>query len=206
VSGALTADSYVCVACGAPHACGADACAHLFYNADNTQVCAVTGACFAQRACSRFASAAVGIRNREDPDFAPRAKRDQQVRNAALPPYFIADLIGCITRNMPRATCFDLYDQLARLWAELRARATAAGRYIHRKDRRCFTVAATFSLRGGLATAAGVVIAPHPHIDYIILNKKHRYATFAVTDVRYGQKLMIRVFSNAPVESVLRLR
>jgi hypothetical protein len=80
--------------------------------------------------------------------------------------------------------------------------------YTHRKDRRCFVVALLFSLPTGLTAPGGVIVEAHDWLVLPNLNKKKKYSAFCVSDIRHGQKMIMRTFSApraVPHEGALRL-
>lgn len=188
---------YRCHACQAVHDCGQDTCEHLFFNSDYTSVCRLTGRCFQQRHCDAFIDVEKGLTNTEIPTYQPRCKRDQQVKNRSMDHGFISKLIYRMEFNTPlcanRLTATS--SKIINLWLEFIRCATQKNIYIHRKDRRCFVVAIMFSLHSGICSPAGYVVKRHPEFELYKLNKKKSYGCFKVSDIRYGQKLIMRVFN-----------
>jgi hypothetical protein len=87
------------------------------------------------------------------------------------------------------------------LWTYFVTNINKKKEYVHRKDKRCFVVAIVMSLRKGIMTdGENFIIRPHDHIASDKLNKKSEYEEFSVSDIRYGQTLIKRVFNGVRVE------
>jgi hypothetical protein len=196
---------FVCDGCGASHQCGTDRCEHLFFNQDFTSVCRLTGLCFEQRQCEAYIDAEKGLVNIEVPTYHPRVKRDQQVKNRAMDYNYIFRLISLMDFPTPCAPeeIRTLVNQICELWCEFVSCAKEKEVFIRRKDKRSFVVAVIFSLPDGLCSPAGPVVMSHPQFGPWKLNKKKNYEGFKVSDIRYGQKLIMGMFeAHAPANVV----
>lgn len=196
---------YKCSVCSAVHECGSDVCEHLFYNCDYTSVCKLTGRCFEQRHCETYINTDKGLTNTEVPMYFPRVKRDQQVKNRTMDHRFISKLISQmeISSKLGRKQTSDAISKIVELWSEFVKCAISMNVYIHRKDRRCFVVAIIFSLYSGICSPAGYIVNKHPGFELYKLNKKRSYGCFKVSDIRYGQKLIMKVFKEHKPVNVL---
>lgn len=188
---------FACTVCDALHACGDTKCENLFYNSDFTQVCSITGICFNQRICDTFATTQK-IVSGKDPVYFKRVKRDQQIKNKVLDRKQVAKIIKCASvivhlNDMQHTVlCAKILD----LWTQFVNSITIKREYVHRKDKRCFVVAIIMSLKEGIMTDdQNFIVSPHTHIKSEKLNKKSDYTEFCVSDIRYGQTLIKRVFN-----------
>jgi hypothetical protein len=182
-------------------------CDSLFYNSDFTQVCSLTGLCFNQRICEAYATTQNIIAG-EDPVFIKKIKRDQQIKNKVLDRKQVNDIIKCASIIVS----FDdiqngiLCRKIMELWSKFVEHITSKQEYVHRKDKRCFVVAIIMSLKEGIMTDdEQFIVSPHGHMKIEKLNKKSSYTHFYVSDIRYGQTLIKRVFSGMvmdPYQSV----
>ncbi len=196
---------YMCRICQAEHICGQDTCDHLFFNSDYTSVCSLTGRCFQQRHCDAIIDTEKGLTNTDVPSYQPRGKRDQQVKNRSMDHSFIAKLISRmeLNTNLTSNRMANTSNKIINLWMEFIKCAIQKNIYIHRKDRRCFVVAIMFSLHSGICSPAGYVVKRHPEFELFKLNKKKSYGCFKVSDIRYGQKLIMKVFQTHRPSNVL---
>jgi len=198
---------WVCAGCGADHLCGEGICDAVFYNSDHTEVCRLTGLCFAQRVCDEYIDASRGVANALDQAYFQKIKRDQQIKNRTIDITFITAFVrdmdfglGLCERDR-----LELTQGTVRLWLEFIDRAVEKKVYIHRKDKRCFVVAVMFSLSRGLSSNMGCIVKEHPRFHFKKLNKKKHYASFKVSDIRAGQKLIMNVFLGNVVINVLSI-
>lgn len=201
-------DIFECEICHQVHECGSDKCVHLFYNADHTQVCALTGLCYEQRMCETIIDMSRGgIANVGSQAYYHRAKRNQQVKNSTLGSNFTVKLLHHMDfyRAMSDRDKTNLLNKIMQLWKEFISRAKTKGIYIHRKDRRCFVVAIMFGIQAGIACTCGFVVYPHSEIKIPKINKKKTYTQFNVSDVRGGQRLIKKVFDGHRVVNPLKL-
>lgn len=198
---------FICSTCGLRHQCGSDVCEHLFFNEDFTSVCRLTGLCFEQRQCEAYIDTEKGLANIEVPTYHPRVKRDQQVKNRTMEYAFILQLIVKMEfmTQLSAPQVRNLVNKIADLWAEFVDCAREKGMYIHRKDKRCFVVAILFSLNSGICSSGGQVVMAHPQFELLKLNKKKSYGCFKVSDIRYGQKLIMKVFDGHMTANVVRV-
>jgi len=198
-------DMYRCRICHKKHHCGLERCEHLFFNSDYTTVCKLTGRCFQQRHCDTIIDIEKGLTNMQVPMYHPKIKRDQQVKNRTMDHGFISDLITKMEFNQKMSGWWmsQTTGKIISLWGEFVRCAIQKNIYIHRKDRRCFVVAIMFSLHSGICSPAGYVVKQHPEFALYKLNKKKSYGCFKVSDIRYGQKLIMNVFrSHKPVNAL----
>lgn len=188
-----TIDTYVCVECGLVHQCGRDYCDSLMYNSEYTNVCMLTGLCFEQRMCASSLDD-VNI-------FVKKIKRDQQIKNKILDHGTVLQIIECaasIIDLTPKQNS-NLCTKIIQLWSDFVLHISGQ-HYVHRKDKRCFVVAIAMSLVSGIKNNIGVsIVLPHTHIKRIKLNKKSKYDEFDVSDIRYGQNLIKRVFKGVHI-------
>lgn len=194
--------TFECDDCDVTHKCGMDDCDSIFYNSDHTHVCTLTGMCFNQRICETFtdSSRAYGV---SDPVYVKRAKRDQQIKNKVLDRRHTMKIIKCA------ATIVELSDEqhdklcgmIMSLWTKFVHHISSKNQYVHRKDKRCFVVAITMSLENGIKNNMGqFIVSPHGAIRREKLNKKSKYDEFDVSDIRYGQNLIKKVFNGVEID------
>lgn len=196
---------YVCTACGVTHECGAYVCDHTLYNSDQTKVCSLTGVCFTQKLCDKFSSPMAAL-NEAEPVYAQRHKRDQQIRNRYINVEMVEELVNALVLEQSVAVRAQLCSQIVYMWQEYIDKVKHGGRYTHRKDKRCFVVAIIQSLRAGFKLSNGTyIIAPHPGIKTVKLNKKNNYLSFKVTDVRYGLKMIRAVFKKSGPKNIIEV-
>lgn len=197
-------DFYVCgdENCPNTHQCGADKCEFLFYNRDQTQVCGITGLCFNQRLCETYIDSQKGIQG-DDPIYIKKLKRDQQIKNRSLEYSYVVNLLRSIA---PIVILTDdevnsLSIQILELWQVFVVCTKEKNNYTHRKDKRCFVIAIAMSLNTGICSNVGqYIINKHPGITINKLNKKSKYKTFKVSDIRGGTNLIINVFKDVMID------
>lgn len=195
-------DFFVCNTCGEQHFCGADVCEFLFYNRDHTQVCGITGLCFEQRVCETFVDSQRGIHG-DDPIYTKRIKRDQQIKNRSLEYLFTLTLLKSISPIviLSDTEINELCCRILDLWQLFVMYTKEKNRYTHRKDKRCFVIAIAMSLRAGICSNVGqYIVAKHPNVQINKLNKKSKYDSFKVSDIRDGTNLIIKVFKNVSID------
>lgn len=198
---------FACGTCGKIHKCGSETCEHLFFNSDFTSVCRLTGLCFEQRQCETFIDASKGMAHVEDHSYYPKIKRDQQLKNRSVNVYFITDMISKISicEDFTKDTITSLIGQIYNLWGEFVSNSIKEKMYIHRKDRRCFVVAIMFSLYNGIYASSGCVVRCHKKYDLRKINKKKVYESFKVSDIRYGQKMIMRAFQHKKAVNIVHI-
>jgi hypothetical protein len=192
---------FICKECGSQHQCGADECDFLFYNRDQTQVCGLTGLCFNQRVCETYVDSQKGIQG-DDPVYIKKSKRDQQIKNRSLDYGYVMKLLKSINTivilNDKQLT--ELCSKILELWQEFVICTKEKNSYTHRKDKRCFVIATAMSLNTGICSNVGqFIVHKHPNIIVNKLNKKSKYATFKVSDIRGGSNLIENVFKNVRI-------
>lgn len=188
---------FVCSICKDKHICG-EGCDRLFYNENYTRVCEVTGLCFNQKVCDAYVDTKKGVLNTIDTLYYDKTKKTQQTKNKN----FEMNLIHSLLTDVEDCTNFKIENRvevitsLKRLWVEFINIAIEKDVYIHRKDARCFIVAVLFSLGTGIETSSGVIVHRNKSFDLKRINKKKAYKNFRISDIRYGQRLIMRVFSD----------
>jgi hypothetical protein len=198
-------DFFVCSEenCQNTHQCGADECEYLFYNRDQTQVCGITGLCFNQRVCETFVDSHRGIQG-DDPIYIKRLKRDQQIKNRSLEYGYTMKLLKSISNivSLDDKEIASLCSQILSLWQFFVMCTKEKNNYTHRKDKRCFVIAIAMSLNTGICSNLGqYIVHKHPTIHVNKLNKKSKYDTFKVSDIRGGTNLIINVFKNVTIDT-----
>lgn len=194
---------FTCSHCDNTHSCGRDECDSLFYNSDHTRVCTITGMCFEQRMCEAFVDPSRAYIN-EDPVYFKRTKRDQQIKNKVLDRIHTMKIIGCAAQiiELTEAQNEKLCAKIMTLWSEFVVQISSKKQYVHRKDKRCFVVAIAMSLENGIKNNLGCfVVSPHKLIKREKLNKKSKYDEFDVSDIRYGQNLIKKVFKGVVLDT-----
>lgn len=189
--------------CNIIHQCGADECESLFYNSDQTQVCGVTGLCFNQRVCETYIDSQKGIRG-DDPIYIRRLKRDQQIKNRSLDYSYTMKLLHSIDAIVVLSDKekIALCSNILRLWQAFVMCSKEKNSYTHRKDKRCFVIAIAMSLHTGICSNIGqYIVHKHPMVCVNKLNKKSKYETFKVADIRGGTNLIVNVFKNIKLDS-----
>lgn len=193
---------FVCVECGNTHQCGIDDCDYLFYNHDHTQVCGLTGICFHQRVCETFVDPQNGIQG-DDPVYIKKIKRDQQIKNRSMDYGYVFKLLTSI-RDIVLLSDKQiqlLCTQIIELWQAFVMCTKDKNKYTHRKDKRCFVIAIAMSLNAGICSNVGqFIVNKHPDIIIRKLNKKSKYSTFKVSDIRGGSNLIEKVFYNVSID------
>lgn len=197
-------DFFVCSneQCTNTHQCGVDTCEYLFYNRDQTQVCGITGLCFNQRLCETYIDSQKGIQG-DDPVYIKKLKRDQQIKNRSLDYGYVLTLLKSISSIvvLDENEILSLCSQIVELWQVFVICTKEKNNYTHRKDKRCFVIAITMSLNTGICSNVGqYIIKKHPNIRINKLNKKSKYQTFKVSDIRGGTNLIINVFKNVTID------
>ena len=188
--------------CAKVHKCNETECEFLQYNSDYTKVCTLTGLCFDQRICENYVDTKRAM-NTEDPRYVKRVKRDQQIKNKVLKRQQIYKIIECASSiiHIDKTKYDTLCDKILILWDQFVLNITDKHEYVHRKDKRCFVVAIIMSLRKGIMTDdERFIVMPHSNIKSEKLNKKSEYNEFCVSDIRYGQTLIKRIFTGATIE------
>ena len=201
---------YMCLECKNIHKCGVVDCENLHYNSDYTRVCTLTGLCFEQRICETFVDATKPM-NGDDPIYIKRPKRDQQIKNKHLDRNQIIRIVECASSiveltplqiNVLCAKIMDLWTQFVNCMNTPNPNKKATKSYVHRKDKRCFVIAIIMSLEDGIMIEGDkFVVTPHEGIKCAKLNKKSEYPEFEVSDIRYGQTLIKRVFNGTDFDS-----
>lgn len=193
---------FICKECGNTHQCGAEACEYLFYNHDHTQVCGITGLCFHQRVCETYVNSHTGIQG-ADPVYLKKLKRDQQIKNRSIDFNFVIKLLLSINTIVELNTkqIENLASQIIGLWQIFVMSTRDKTIYMHRKDKRCFVIAIAMSLNTGICSNIGqFILHKHPHVTVNKLNKKSKYTTFKVSDIRGGTNLIEKVFYNVKID------
>lgn len=195
------ANLFVCMGCKTVHKCGEGACENLQYNSDYTKVCTLTGLCFEQRICDAFIDTKRPI-DGDDPIYVKRVKRDQQIKNKMLERQQVMKIIECASPivHIEKSKHEKLCSKIMNLWDYFVDHITDKKEYVHRKDKRCFVVAIVMSLKKGIMTDdEKFIVMPHAGIKSEKLNKKSEYSEFCVSDIRYGQTLIKRIFNGASI-------
>lgn len=195
-------DLFVCSVCKSVHKCGDGVCDNLQYNSDYTKVCSLTGLCFDQRICDTYVDSKRPL-DCEDPVYIKRVKRDQQIKNKVLDRRQIIKIIECASSivHIDKSKHDILCAKIMNLWDYFVANITDKREYVHRKDKRCFVVAIVMSLKKGIMTDDDkFIVMPHSSIKSEKLNKKSEYSEFCVSDIRYGQTLIKRVFNGVAID------
>jgi hypothetical protein len=188
--------------CKKIHVCGLDECDYLFYNTDQTQVCGVTGLCFNQRVCENYIDTQRGIRG-SDPVYIKRQKRDQQLKNRSLEYEYTMTLLSSIDTIVMLSSVekLSLCKQILSLWQSFVMCTQEKKCYTHRKDKRCFVIAIAMSISTGICSNMGqYIVLKHDDIHVNKLNKKSKYDTFKVADIRGGTNLLINGFKNVKLD------
>lgn len=194
-------ETFICVECRIVHACGREQCDSLTYNSDHTHVCMITGMCFEQRMCETFIDPARAFID-DDPVYIKKTKRDQQIKNKVLDRGHALKIIRCAAEIVDLNTKQNekLCSNVLELWSDFVVHISDKKQYVHRKDKRCFVVAIAMSLVNGIKNNIGVfVVKPHENIKRVKLNKKSKYEEFDVSDIRYGQNLIKKVFRGVTI-------
>lgn len=188
--------------CDKSHECGADICEYLFYNSDQTQVCGMTGLCFNQRVCETYVDSHKGIQG-DDPVYIKRLKRDQQIKNRSLDYAYTIKLLNSIQHIVILSDIekSSLCSRILVLWQSFVICTKEKNSYTHRKDKRCFVIAIAMSLHTGICSNIGqYIVKKHSNIKVNKLNKKSKYETFKVADIRGGTNLIMNVFKNVKLD------
>jgi hypothetical protein len=194
---------FICSKCDTEHLCGRDECNSLFYNSDHTNVCTITGMCFDQRMCELFIDPVHAFTN-DDPVYFKRTKRDQQIKNKVLDRVHTMKIIACVAKiiELTVAQNEQLCARIMELWSQFVLHISSKKHYVHRKDKRCFVVAIAMSLENGIKNNMGYfVVSPHKLVKREKLNKKSKYDEFDVSDIRYGQNLIKKVFKGVVIDT-----
>lgn len=196
---------FSCSTCGYVHHCGPYLCDNIIFNADQTKVCKITGICFDQKLCESMSDVNTCLSNVE-PTYEKKIKKDQQVKNRSLNTesinYYIRSVIekGTITISQK----IKLIHSILKLWDAFVNIVKVNNIYTHRKDKRCFVISLLYSLKTGFKLPTGeYIVMPSPNVVLAKINKKNNYRMFRVTDIRYGQKLIRKVFSMRSIRSPL---
>jgi len=198
-----TCVSFICFECKQKHACGRNNCDSLFYNSDHTHVCTVTGMCFEQRLCDTFVDATRAF-PLDDQVYIKKTKRDQQIKNKVLDRKHITKIVDCASRiiELTVEQNEQLCIEIMTLWSQFIVHISKKNQYVHRKDKRCFVVAIAMSLESGIKNNMGqFIVAPHKMVKREKLNKKSKYDEFDVSDIRYGQNLIKKVFKGVSIHA-----
>lgn len=195
-------NTFKCSICKAIHECGDDKCDSLFYNNDYTNVCIKTGLCFEQRICETYVDTKKSMNGLEQV-YIKKTKRDQQIKNKILERLHVSKIIKCASSivYLNEDQINILCKMILSLWEQFVINITQKQEYVHRKDKRCFVVAIIMSLQKGIMTDdENFIVKPHPKIKTEKLNKKSEYGEFSVSDIRYGQTLIKRVFNGVKID------
>lgn len=177
----------------------ADSCTHLYYNSDHVRVCSLSGRCFGRKICDSFGQ---NVHLDNDPLYFGPVKRDQQIKNRDLTHEYIASIIAAVRPivDMNPHSSRMISGRITRLWNLFVHKTREAGRYTHRKDKRCFVIAILTSLRDGLSVPCGsVIVEPHSFIEVQRVNKKCKHDDFKISDIRYGINLIKSAFKDTKV-------
>lgn len=198
---------FKCTICAAEHVCGPGVCDATAYNTDYTNICTLTGMCFEQRMCDSVIDTNRGITNTIDQKYFHRVKRDQQIKNSIIEREFINEMFEELDfyRELDSQKRIELLNKVLTLWRSFVQQAHNKDVYIHRKDKRCFIVAIMFGLTSGISCSNGYVVEPHSNIKLGKLNKKKSYNKFKVSDIRDGQKLIMRMFDNCDIPEPIKI-
>lgn len=198
---------FKCKLCDNEHQCGPGTCDSTAYNTDYTNICTLTGMCFEQRMCDSIIDTNRGITNTLDQRYFHRVKRDQQIKNSIIEREFVHEMFDELDfyKELESHKRINLLNKILELWRTFVEQAHNKGVYIHRKDKRCFVVAIMFGLTTGISCSNGYVVEPHSHIKIGKLNKKKSYGKFKVSDIRDGQKLIMRMFDNFQVVEPVKI-
>ena len=183
-------DKFICRHCNDVHMCCEDECGRKYYNGDKTLVCPVSGKCFKQCVADNFTDSRRAF---VMTSFHNRVKKDQQIKNKAINPKYIYDIVKNVDFMCPPSPIVvrTLVGQVIRLWEQYLQLVSNNDVYVHRKDKRCFVVGVVFSLSSGLSNNVGKnIVQPHPCLTIRKINKKKEYTTFKVRDIRHGIKLI----------------
>lgn len=192
---------FICEECGNSHQCGSEECEYLFYNRDHTQVCGLTGLCFHQRICETYVDSNGGLSG-DDPVYLKKIKRDQQIKNRSMDYVYVMSLLNSIREIvlLSDSEINKLCSQIVELWQVFVMCTKDKNKYTHRKDKRCFVIAIAMSLTAGICSNIGqFIVHKHPNIEVKKLNKKSKYSTFKVSDIRGGSNLIEKVFYNVHI-------
>lgn len=194
-------DTFICIECRNVHKCGRDECDSLSYNSDHTHVCLITGLCFEQRLCEAFVDATRAFTD-DDPIYIKKTKRDQQIKNKVLDRAHALKIIRCAAEivDLDKKQNEQLCSKVLTLWVDFVTNISKKKQYVHRKDKRCFVVAIAMSLVNGIKNNIGeFIVLPHDNVKRVKLNKKSKYNEFDVSDIRYGQNLIKKVFRGVKI-------
>jgi hypothetical protein len=143
-----------------------------------------------------------------DPVYNKKVKKDQQIKNRNIKVQYVTNLIediGAIT-NFETKQLSSLGKQIVDLWHEFVQKSIKKKKYTHRKDKRCFIVSITMSMRTGIKNNKNqFIVWPHEDVAIKKLNKKSKYKNFLVSDIRYGLNLIKKVFQDESIENSINL-
>ena len=199
----------MCSNCGKTHRCVGRNCPFVKLNVNNELVCTLTGCCVGTLLCDKFFKSSMSD-FKNGCSFYKQQKRDQQIQNCCITERFALKVIQAIpfTQGHSPALTAELVRDILSLWHSFSGIVLNGQIYMHRKDRRCFVVAVCFSLERGLRNNNGAILVyPHGAIFSVAAaNKKLANSEFRVGDIRYGVKLLRRVFHDLPdLETAVRL-
>lgn len=201
----IDSNIFKCKNCNYIHECGSEKCDKIFYNADQTQVCSVTGLCFHQRVCDIFAS---NLNSCDDPTYEHPIKKNQCLSNRTMSPAFVCDIIDALDVLKNNTTAKNIFcTQIINLWNEYIESINETNKYTHRKDKRCFVVAIIKSMKTGIfVNDNDIVVHKHEKFESKKLNKKSQYKHFRVSDIRDGFNMIKTGFQNKQIKNTINLR
>ena len=188
--------------------CTEDTCTHIIINSDATRTCGLYGVCFGQKLCDVAntnglscggGGHSVGTVNDIEYTFDTVLKRKQEIENIKLDEKVIHVWVCELLPDMNKKVVFELSRQIKTLWCELVSLCKQSGTVIHRKDKRCVTVAIISSLASGLSARSGPIVASHgPRFQKVDFNKRSSklLGDIDISDIRAGQRIMKKVFLN----------
>lgn len=194
------------------HVCpGPDKCPYIFLNSEFTFTCQQSGETFNQYVCDTYCPQMKGLVSTNDNLFYPKLKRDQQIKNSLVDTDEFVRILSNLKELIPGLESESpkkIISQLINLWYEFIEVSRQKKIYIHRRNRITFTVAIIYSLRTGIMNNNNTYIV-FPHEERFEmktkLNKKKKYESFKVPDIRTGTKMLKEVFKDHVVKSPILL-
>lgn len=193
--------------------CTEESCTHIVYNQDATRVCSLSGLCFGQKLCDRFASSScsggmsgIGTVNSAETLFIHENKRDQQIGNKVLPEAQISNWVSSLVGDESFVKI--LSKQIKLLWDEIVQISVEEGIVIRRNYRRCVTVAVVVSLGSGMSARSGIIVHAHDkRIGGVAYNKRTPLIAqnIGISDMRAGQRILKTIFDKVKCKSVIKL-
>ena len=197
-------------------ACTEENCTHIVYNQDATRVCSLSGLCFGQKLCDRFAigscsggMSGIGTVNTTESIFIHENKRDQQIGNKVLTEIQIVNWVSSLIGSGEKESFVRLLSKRIKLlWDEVVRISEQESILIRRNYRRCVTVAVVVSLKEGMSARSGVIVHAHGNtIGGVAYNKRTPCLAknIGISDMRAGQRILKTVFDTIKCKCIIKL-